>query len=304
MGKVSYGWNGNQWEGWLSRACCLGRHPNCCVVLDHPDIPVFWIEVRFKGGEWWWRDLRPDDGRSRSRGEILQDGWHRFRGENGEIASIECGEDVWLRLSDPGPPTLFARDLASGALLCGSELEPFIEVWPDQARRIGWESGDGGFVADYSVHPFPTRCLQFHIPVSSLPRGGSGVTLDSSDCTLQVFSYALRAVFSQGDAECAITGSCVRVLWVYVLARVSEEYPEGWLSEEDAVQLWHQTLRQTHGARPQMDFERGRLRERLGASGAGELADLFETQKVSDVYQIRLRMPPERIALNSKGGIG
>ena len=49
----------------------LGRHPSCTWVLPQPEIPTFWVELRWTSDGWTWRELGGDARGPRKRGAPL-----------------------------------------------------------------------------------------------------------------------------------------------------------------------------------------------------------------------------------------
>ena len=47
----------HSWESALPPTALVGRHPGCTIVIDQPDVPAHWLEIRWSGTVWSWRPL-------------------------------------------------------------------------------------------------------------------------------------------------------------------------------------------------------------------------------------------------------
>ena len=43
------------WESALSESVLVGRHPTCTIVIEQPEVPAHWLELRWTGSMWAWR---------------------------------------------------------------------------------------------------------------------------------------------------------------------------------------------------------------------------------------------------------
>jgi hypothetical protein len=292
MGIVRVSCGETEREVQLARSVLVGRHPTCHVVLDHPDVPVYWLELRWLGDQWGWRPFREESGRTRGAGRMIRTGWREMK-----EGRIRCTDEVWIELSDAAEPQLFAEDLQTGEHLTDESLEGVVEPWSDQVRFVDWESKDSPQIKDCSVHIVEGRSLRFHVPQKLFTTNGDLLPLSSPYCELDLYPDALRATFTVGPREITVSGECVRILWVYAQVRLEDEIAEGgWLSRDEVHHLWVDLGGREDSPVMRMGWEKGKLRTRLSKAGATGLETLFENRSQHGQQVSRLAFDPERIA--------
>lgn len=295
MGSVRLNYGGDEEIFFLARSSLVGRHPNCHIVINHPDVPLYWLELRWTSGHWAWRPFHDESSRTRGTGRHLSKGWRVF-GDG----RIRCGQNVILSAHSSDPPQIFAVDLQSGEHHMAEHLDSVVEVWGNQVRRIDWETdSEPAVISDCSIQVFGDRAYRFHIPQHLSTTQGASVAVDSEMCQLDIFTDTLRAVFTVGHHSCTAEGECVRVLWAYCLARLDDVIPEGgWLTRVEAHEGWLKLGGHESSTNERIGWEKGKLRSRLSQNGASGLDSLFQNRKQGGLLVSRIHLIPEQICIH------
>ena len=136
MGILSLTFSGRHWTGRLGAVNTVGRHWSCTHRVEHPRVPMFWLEVRHGHTGWVWRSLE-GRGITRGGGTVQAHDWRSLQTPTRRASRVWCGDVGHVRLQDAGPPSSFLTDLSSGVQLAGAELLEILEQHEGAFYRLG-----------------------------------------------------------------------------------------------------------------------------------------------------------------------
>jgi hypothetical protein len=265
----------------LSGTSLVGRHWSCGVRVPSPEVPAFWIEVRWTVLGWRWRELV--GGGATRGGASAEPGWRAFGAH-----PVRWGESVALSLLGDAPPEEAVLGLEDGSVIQGTAIDGLLELSED-ARWLRVEEGrPARRVADGDVFCLDGCAYRYLAGIPVAPTAREAVQLLHRAVTLDISVAALVATFVRGARELVVTGECVRVLAVYALARGAGE---GWLTRDEAYAAWRELGGAAASEAVRLGWERGKLRTQLARQGALGVRDLFETRVVEGVHETRLALP-------------
>lgn len=276
----------------------VGRSSGCFVRVGHEACPAHWLELRWRPEGWAWRALSAPD-RTYGGGTFLADGWRTLDARDGQGTRIRLvGTSVSVELVDAGAPEPFVYDLGADEAVEGEALSELVEVRGEQLLPLWAEGNEAAALADGAcwVHRDggAERILRAHVPTPVVATAAPRLDLASSGATLDVDLADLSAVFHQRDATATARGECVRVLAVFVQARLEGE---GWMDAAEAWTRWVELGGRGSTRLERMSWERGKLRQQLARQGCGALESLFEHRKVGGFVRTRLALEPRQLRL-------
>lgn len=282
----------------LPATLLVGRSAGCFVRVAHEACPAHWLELRWRADAWAWRALAALD-RTYGAGAFLADGWRTLDAREGQGTRIRLtGTHVVVELVDAGPPEPFVYDLTADEAVEGEALSELVEVRGDALLPL-WAEGDpAAALADGAcwVHRegATERILRAHVPTPVVATLAPRLDLASAGAALEVDLGAMTAVFHQRDAVATVRGECVRVLAVFLQARLEGE---GWIDASEAWTRWVELGGRGSARLERMSWERGKLRQQLARQGCGALETLFEHRKVGGFVRTRLALEPGQLHL-------
>jgi hypothetical protein len=273
----------------------VGRSARCDVVVTGHDIPAYWLEVRWLGTEWAWRELVPLD-TLRSAGDPLPNGWHALRtsgpARGTRLRWNVSGTDS-LELIDASPPTPLVVDLCAN--------EPSAEGLALVERRV-----DGDFLLDEDAQPLRAvspdevfvargRAWRFVHPGPLRDTVRLSLSLAHPEATLATAPGC--AELRIGNRLARIEGEFARTLHVYAVARRADPRPEGgWLGVREAFEAWLGCGGLASSPPDRLGWDRGKVRTALAEAGVAGASDLFEVSRVEGVSRCRVSLPADRLA--------
>jgi hypothetical protein len=284
----------------LAPSSLVGRHWACVGRLPVAGVPLYWLEVRWLGEGWGWRELTPR-AQTRGAGEALADGWRSFVAG----VSVRWSDDVRVELVDGGPPgpACVALDGETTPLdvLAGDSLADLLEITPEGARPLGddtfparWLDDGAVFVA--ALPGEPARAWRWLRGDAPLVTARDGFTVTHPDVTLDLQRSPLAATFTLRRQSATIRGETARMLTVYALARHEEAWDDGgFLTASEAITRWEALGGSLGGPAQRAAWERGRLRTQLSAQGVRGLGELFERGRRAGEPTFRLAMHPRNL---------
>jgi hypothetical protein len=277
----------------LSTSTLVGRHWSCGAVLRAPAVPLYWIEVRWLGARWGWRELTPRD-QTRGAGESLGDGWRAL------VGRIRWDERVHFDLADPREPLLCAVDVASGAIVGGEALYQLVEVDDKGVWRLSAEDGPRQRLEDGDLFSTGQTVWRLLLPEAPVATARNGFHVGHPEVTLDVDLAHLTATFTHHRASAVARGECVRMLVPYAEARVEEAWDDGgWIHAEHVLARWIALGGNAQSGPERVGWEKGRLRSQLAAQGVRGLAGLFERRRYGGRVETRLAMQPVRVSVGA-----
>lgn len=273
----------------LVTSTLLGRHWRCDARLQHPSVPLYWLEVRWSGSHWAWRCLGAED-HTRGKGPADPRGWRRL-GANDEVALPLAG--VRVRMADETPPQVVLQDLDTHRWIDGDARFEVLALTADGPRALG-SAGElsAAVLTDGAELHHGGRRLRVHVPEGQADTELGTLSLEAGPVEMD-FDLSIPAVVLSGKGgELRLTGSLVRTLALYAAAHTHTGCRGGWLSNTQA-HTWAQHLGAASDAPPErLNWERARLRSRLLEAGLGGVDTFFERQREAGVWFHRMRRVP------------
>lgn len=293
MAVVKYGFRGKEGVQPISSSTRVGRHWSNDIQLDHPNIPMYWIEIRWIGSKWCWRSLSARD-RTRGKGAVIDDIWKELT-KKGTIRLDGVSKDIFsgIECINDQKPELMLEDLLDRKWYFGENALKYIEVWSegkiipidDIERKESLDDGDV-FVSRDRV--FRLHCLQdmFFTNVSSFD-------INDSDVFLEIDLRNRKACFIYGQQEVKVQGVAVLTLATYAKA-ILEEMP--WISTSEAFEYWVILGGAEKSGASRLGWERGRVRNQLSQQRCSGLKELFQSRRIKNIYEMRLCLSKEQIS--------
>lgn len=271
----------------------VGRSPRCDLVIPSTGVPAYWMEIRWLGKEWGWRELTPMES-LRAAGDALPSGWRPLRTNEGTARGTRLrwghsGADS-LELVDASVPGTLVVDLATN--------EPSPEGLRLVERRV-----DGTWLLDADEQPRRTLAPDEVFVASGRPWRlvQPGPLADTLRLPMTVGQDGLvlgcgptRATIRLGARSVAIEGEFVRTLYIYVVAR-RDDPDGGWLSVRDAYARWLSAGGFAGSSAERMGWDRGKIRTALADAGVGGTSELFEVRRSDGETLCRITLPGTRL---------
>jgi hypothetical protein len=273
----------------LSTSTLVGRHWSCGAVLAAPSVPLYWLEIRWLGERWGWRELTPRD-QARGAGESLGDGWRAL------VGRVRWDERVFLDLADASAPEACAVDVATGAVARGDALYHLVEIDDEGAWRLGDDDAPRERLRDGDLFASGRTVWRLLLPEAPVATLRNGFHVGHPEVALDLDVTQLTATFTLHRTSAVARGECVRMLAPYAEARMEEPWDDGgWLHADRVLARWIAL-----GGNPQSDperagWEKGRLRSQLAEQGVRGLVGLFERRRVAGRVETRLVVHPSRV---------
>ncbi len=273
----------------------VGRSPRCDLVIPSTGIPAYWMEIRWLGSEWGWRELTPLDS-LRASGEPLPSGWRALRTNAGTARGTR------LRWGTSGADSLELVDaLAPGNLVIDlATNEPSPEGLRLVERRV-----DGTWLLDGDAQPcrtlapdevFVANGRAWRLVQPGAPADTLRLPMTIGQEGLGIGCGPTRATIRVGARTVAIEGEFVRTLYIYVTAR-RDDPDGGWLSVRDAYARWLAAGGFAGSGAERMGWDRGKIRTALAEAGVGGTSELFEVRRSDGETLCRITIPGTRLEL-------
>ena len=290
MGYVILNDRGNEQMVPLRSSTLFGRHWRCDGHVGHRRVPMYWIEIRWMGESWVWRELTKNEG-TRGTGALHHDDWRLLAGGERK-GRIGFGERVWIRMEDPSPPEIFLEALMDGRDLAGVEVEEWLEFRDDGVYPLVDDKEEASRIVDGGLVSLETGLYRLHHPEVVVNTQSVQVDVSDPSCFLQIAPDRSTAEFTSRGCSVVVTGAAVLVLYAFVLAKqTSHPQVDGWMNTEEAFKKWLECGGNPESQPKRIGWEKGKLRTQLNKQGAIGLSALFEKRWVAG-------QPQTRIALN------
>jgi hypothetical protein len=296
MGRIRITAEGDERELPLAATTVLGRHPSCTWILPQPEIPTFWVELRWTSAGWSWRELGGDARGPRKRGVGLgQDWWLIDRGQRLN------GRSVRVELVDASAPRRFAVDLDSGRILTGEALHEVVAEDAGQPMPAGWETMEPPPrpLTDGEAFALNGRRVRFH--TGRTPQGTAQRRLDllRHSCRLDLrFEDGRPALHIwDGPVERKARGAPLWSLVPYLEARLADTPRGGWLTLDQAHARWQELCPGSQSGAERVGQDRSRTCRALHALGVVNPHSLFARRRVDDHWEVRVPLSPEQLSL-------
>ena len=277
----------------LSTSALFGRHRACAGILQTSGAPLYWIELRWRGTGWWWRNLGASD-RTRGPGTVDAAGWRPICQVRGRGQRIHLSGVGYVELVDDSSPELLLEDLTSGRRIEKQDTRDWLTLDATGCARLTG-SPTAPALQDLDVFVSQDRVFRIHIP-QAIARTSIDM-VDIREATLDIDPSTLRAMFTDGGTEVVVTGVCVLVLLLFAQARAHDHATEGWLGVQEAFERWGDVGGKRDSPPERLAWERGKLRAQLNEAGATGTEFLFETRRIGRWTEVRLAFEPRRIRI-------
>ena len=191
----------------LRASTVIGRHWRCDAQVGHRRIPMYWVEIRWNGDRWLWRELTEHDG-TRGTGAAHHGVWRVFGFEERK-GRINFGERVWVRMEEMGPPQRFLESLDGGDSIHGDEVEEWLEVQDGGVFPLGSDEEERTPLFDGDVVHLEPGLFRLHYPVALSQTEMGHLDVSDPSCFLEFDAEAGTATFSCRDRSATVKGVCV-----------------------------------------------------------------------------------------------
>jgi hypothetical protein len=296
MGRILISSDQDELERPLAATTVLGRHPSCTWVLSQPEIPTFWVELRWTSRGWTWRELGGDARGPRKQDKKLGQDWWLL--EKGQRIN---GRSVKVKLLDARPPRRFAVDLESGEVFQGDELQSVVADDAGRPLPAGWElvAEPPVPLTDGATFKTGQRTCRYHCGQAPHATAQRQLDLLRHSCRLDLGVEDGRPVLHiwDGPVERKARGAPLWSLVPYLEARLRDIPLGGWLSLDEAYARWKELCPSSNSSPERVGQDRSRVCRALHALGVVNPHALFSRRRIDDHWQVRLALEPERISL-------
>ncbi len=292
----------------LAATTLLGRHQICTWVLDGPQIPTFWIELRWTEAGWAWRELGGDARGPRKIASALGADWWLI--DQGQRIN---GRGLRVVLEEDGPPECFVVERATGRVYDGDDLHELIaDEFPDPLP-IDWERRTDPCppLRDGSAFSVGGRVYRYHEEIAPTVTARGALDLRSPSCHLDLTIGSGKPILSisDGSLECRLSTLALWALVPYIEARRADMPKGGWLFLDEAYSRWTELHPNPTSGPKRIEQDRSRVWRAVVASGVvvpktkdvsgGKPNTLFDGQKDRGRRgRTRLALPAERVHLH------
>jgi hypothetical protein len=250
----------------LSPSTRIGRHWSNDIVVAHPAMPLYWVEIRWEQGGWRFRCLS-GEGRTRAKGPRRGE-WTCLKAASGQGSRVTIEDVGQFELVDDREPVPMLVDCETGVRHIGPEIRDVIYAHGEVAEggKLHW---NGRLYRMEGIGPLVVAQV-------------GEIDIAHPDCHIHVDVDTLTAQISQGHAQVMIEGEPVRTLAVYVAARLSGQ-EDGWLNSEDAYAAWVYLGGSETSPIARIGWERGKLRRGLSIQEVDNSKRLFSVRRRASV---------------------
>ncbi len=193
----------------LKSRCLIGRAASCDLRVNAPLVSSEHALVCWVGSGWELRDLGSKNGTFLGKQRLAAGG--RSSLIAGDVVSLGGPDGEALVLVEAGPPSAYARHVASGAvrlaaqslIVLPEESEPLVSVVGSRDGR--WLLEDGGVARE--VVDRETILVRGEPWVLELPEAGTA-TAEAGATTRSLENTTLRFVVSQNEEHVDLTVVC------------------------------------------------------------------------------------------------
>ncbi|MFH1467068.1 MAG: hypothetical protein ABIO70_21980 [Pseudomonadota bacterium] len=279
----------------LAAATVLGRHEGCTWVLRAPQIPSFWVELRWSAAGWLWRDLGGDARGPRREARAEAPGWWLL----GPGQRLN-GRGVVLELLDEGAPERFAVALDSGDVVQGEALLALVAEDAERPLPADWERRDEVVpLRDGQTFTVGGRAFRFHDAVPPPATARRRLDLTHPACRIELLrgeDFPQLHIWD-GPASLTLRGAYLWALAPYLEARIVDMPREGWLDLDAAFSRWRELHPQPGSDPERVGQDRSRVCRALHARGVANASALFARRRLERRWQVRVALEPEQTGL-------
>ena len=259
----------SKWRYELAPVTIVGRHSRCDVFLALQKVPLYWLEIRWVGSRWAWRNLG-DGTNTAGSGKELGRGWRTL--ETG--GRVLRGSSVKLHVDPDGPPTLMLWDMLKRHWVAEQGRMEILREALAEAGHVSdadpLVNAEDGDIVMWRGRPFRVQLP----PVDAAPIHDEEEE-EPEPLSVEIDATNLRAVFSSGQQEYVVKGECVRVLSAYADARLSALDEEGgWVTLREVFETWVDMGGNPDSPERRMSWEKGKLRKQLTRQEAPDVQSI------------------------------
>ena len=290
MGTVQIEYNDKTYTYTLQSSTRIGRHWSNTIQIPTEDMPLYWLEIRWRETGWAWRTLNAES-ETRGMGAVLQHEWRSLQHNN----TVRLDGTTQLRCINDSRPTVTVETLEHQRLLNPDEMMNVVESLDGKVYRLG-ELDTGNPLEDGELFQIGGHLFRAHIPAPIPETKHHLLLLDDPTLWLEVNLTTQRATFGSNQQDIHINGNAVLLIYVYAKAILDGVT---WLSAETAFEEWLKIGGNPKSSKSRISWERGKLRNKLVKLGVGGSKNLFQSQTIEGVFEFKLNLTPEQIHLHS-----
>ena len=276
----------------LASSTLVGRAWSCLARIDDPAVPLYWIEIRWRGTGWTWRILAGED-HTAAPPAAQTDGWRPLVPSTGVgTQRVRLGQMVAVEIVEGGPPQPFVIDLATGVTVRGEQLSTLVEFHGESMIPLEAEGDPSAALPEGGLFYHLGRAWRAHGGAHVEPTHRARVNLARPGARLAVNVTALRASLLHDDAEVVISGEPVRALAIYHEARLADP-AGGWLDALEAWAAWRELGGNVDSPSERVAYDRARARTAFARQGVAAVERIFEVRRDRDGVRVRLAVTPE-----------
>ena len=277
----------------ISASTRIGRHWSNDIQLDDPNIPMYWLELRWKGKDWGWRSLSAKD-RTRGTGAIVDTIWRRWS-EGGTIRLEGLSVDILQKIiciKDVEPP-LMIEDLQSKKRYVGEKSLKYIEVQREGKIIPIDDTERGKSLEDGDIFTSLKKVFRIHCTQDVFVTNRIHLDISNPDVFLEIDLKKREAVFIYHHRQVVVQGIVVLTLATYVNA-VLDGVP--WIGTAAAFENWKKLGGPDRSTMERLGWERGRIRNQLSKQGCFALDKLFQSRRGNNSYEMSICLTKEQVS--------
>lgn len=260
----------------LAAATTIGRNPSSTWVIDDLRAPWTWVELRWAGDHWSWRENESRKKTVSTRGSgvvcpVLQGDWRRMDRSMDYLRIPH----LMAQVIDPGPPEPFAIDVVDNVEVPLGPVLAHLGGTPTQQRDFVM---DGRVLRFFpALPPEATRAADADLPEEEEPEPHGAVEpgdrVDRGDVLYWFrerggdWVLELRTMLDHANTELfgVIEKKCLLTAIPYARARLAGQN-DGYLTLDQAVAAWRDLTGRPDQDQKQLSENVGKLRMEIEAS--------------------------------------
>ncbi len=277
----------------LAATTLLGRHESCTWILDRPQLPTFWVELRWTEAGWTWRELGGDARGPRRRALGVAQGWWLL-----DAGQRVNGRGVVIELVDDRPPARFAVDLATGELVQGEAILALVAEDGQLPLPADWERREAPEpMREGQAFTVGGRSFRFHdaVPVAATAKRRIDLLQPGVSLELRCSAGEPTLLVQDGPVELKLQGAFLWALVPYLEARLADMPRDGWIGLDEAFSRWQELCPHSGSHTERVGQDRSRICRALHARGVANPHALFSRRRRHNRWQVSLALGPKQV---------
>ena len=289
MGTVQIEYNDTTYTYTLQSSTRIGRHWSNTIHIHTEDMPLYWLELRWRNNCWAWRTLNAES-ETRGMGAMLQHEWRSLQHNQ----TIRLDGTTLLRCTDDTGPTIMIEALEQRRYLSTDEMMSVVECLDGKVYKLGELDTDRP-LADGEIFKMGNHLFRANIPAPIPETKHHLLFVGDTELWLEVNLIQQRATFGNNAQEVHIDGNSVLLIYVYAKAILDGDE---WLSAEMAFEEWVKVGGNPKSSKSRISWERGKLRNKLAKLSVGGSNKLFESQTIEGIFEFKLNLTKKQISIH------